>query len=155
MKLTPEAIAELKAMEDRRGRLTPHQVVEAAEPEGSALHDCFEWDDSIAGAAYRVEQARELLKRVKIELVIEDRSFRTVGYVRDPSKQQNKPGYVATLKVRVSDTAALMQAELDAISALCDRAIGLAYAKAENLPGLAEKITGIKVQVVRLANGLE
>ena len=154
MKLTPEAIAELKAIEDRRGRLTPHQVVEAAESEDSALHDCFEWDDTIAGAAYRVEQARELLKRVKIELVIEDRSFRTVGYVRDPSQHPNKAGYVATLKVRVSDTTALMQAELEAISALCDRAIGLAYVKSGELPGLAEKITGIKAQVDRLANGL-
>ncbi len=154
MKLTEEAIAELKALEDRRGRLTPAQVVETAESKDSPLHAFFEWDDAKAGAAYRIEQARELIRRVKIEVTVEDRSFRVVGYVRDPEKEPNKPGYVATMRVTARTVADMMRAELEAVSADLARVVGLADAKAEQLPGLADKIGAVKSQVDRIAASL-
>lgn len=44
------------------GMLRPADVVAAAEPDDSPLHDHFEWDDSKAGAAYRLWQARTLIR---------------------------------------------------------------------------------------------
>lgn len=154
VRLTEEAIAELKALEDRRGRLTPQQVVETAEPDNSPLHGFFEWDDAKAGAAYRIEQARELIRRVKIEVTVEDRTFRVVGYVRDPEKEPTRPGYVATMKVTARTVADMMRAELEAVSADLSRVVGLAEAKAEQLPGLAGKLGAVKVEVDRIAAGL-
>lgn len=154
MRLTEEAIAELKALEDRRGRLTAEQVVEAARPDGSALHGCFEWDDSKAAESYRIEQARELIRRVKIEVTIEERTIKTVGYVRDPDKNATEPGYQNTLKVTVRGAADVLRNELECISADMARAVGLAYAKAVELPGLAEKIIAVKAQLDRLASSL-
>lgn len=154
MRLTEEAIAELKALEDRRGRITPQEVVEAATPEDSPLHGCFEWDDEKAGAAYRIDQARELLKRVKIEVVIEDRTIRTVGYVRDTSRDVSESGYVATMKVTALAANDLLRAELQAVSADLSRVVNLAEAKAVELPGLAGKVARIKASVDSLAESM-
>jgi hypothetical protein len=48
------------------GRLTPTAVVDAARPDDHPLHSRFEWNDSIAGEAYRRTQAAELIRSLKI-----------------------------------------------------------------------------------------
>ena len=48
------------------GRLTPTLVVDAARPVGSPLHSRFEWDDTIAGPAYRLQQAGAVIRSVKV-----------------------------------------------------------------------------------------
>lgn len=60
---------QLQQVRAQYGRLTPQHVVDAARPAGSALHDRFEWDDSIAGEAYRRQQAAALIRSVRIEYV--------------------------------------------------------------------------------------
>ena len=49
---------------ENSGALTPDIVVESARPKDSPLHNCFEWDDSIAGEKYRKEQARRIIQCV-------------------------------------------------------------------------------------------
>jgi hypothetical protein len=63
---------ELKSIWDERGTLTPGTVVEAARPDDHPLHGQFEWDDKIAGSAYRCVQAAQLIRSVKIILTIEN-----------------------------------------------------------------------------------
>ena len=41
--------------------LTAEEIVEKAQDENTELHGYFEWDDSKAGALYRLQQARHLL----------------------------------------------------------------------------------------------
>ena len=155
MKMTPEAIAEIKALEDRRGRLTPEQVVEAARDENSALHDCFEWDDSTAAEKYRIEQARDLLKRVKIEIEYHETTIKVVGYVRDPEAEPGDQGYRATMRVTKRGAADMMRSELAAIVADMDRAVKLASARAADLPeGFAGMIAGLSDRVELLAEML-
>ena len=50
------------------GTLPPERVVEAARPEGSALHAYFDWDDRVAGDKWRLQQARELIRSVRISI---------------------------------------------------------------------------------------
>ena len=154
MNLSVEAVQELKVLENRAGKLTPEQVVNAAADKSSALHSCFTWDDSAAAAKWRLDEAREIIRSVRIETVIEERTIRSVAYVHDPGQEQNAAGYINTMKVRKPDVAAVIRQELNAIAALCERAIGIAQAKADAVPGVAEKIIGIKAQVVRLVDGL-
>jgi len=45
-----------------RGGLRPEYVVDASIPEDAPMHNCFEWDDQIAGKKYRIEQARTLIR---------------------------------------------------------------------------------------------
>lgn len=56
----------LDAIRAEHGRLDPGLVVDAARPEDHPLHDRFEWDDSIAGEAYRRVQAHRLIQAVRI-----------------------------------------------------------------------------------------
>lgn len=48
------------------GELTARLVVDAARPTQSPLHGRFEWDDDVAGDLYRLEQARGLIRSVKL-----------------------------------------------------------------------------------------
>ncbi len=54
------------------GIITAEHVLAQAEREDSALHDQFDWDDSVAGHKYRLIQARQLITAVRI--TTEDRT---------------------------------------------------------------------------------
>lgn len=47
-----------------KGELTPRDVVDDARNPNSPLHSYFEWDDGAAAEAYRLKQARGLIKAV-------------------------------------------------------------------------------------------
>ena len=151
MRLTEEAIQEIKKLEDRRGRLTPEQVVEAARDESSPLHECFEWDDGKAAHKYRVEQARDLLKRVKIEVEYHETTIKVVGYVRDPEAPSGDQGYRSTMRITKRGAADMMRSELAAIVADMGRAFNLATARAADLPeGFADRIADVREEVESL-----
>lgn len=57
---------QLQQVYDDHGKLTPTLVVDVARPEDHPLHERFEWDDAIAGEAWRRRQAHELIRSVKI-----------------------------------------------------------------------------------------
>ena len=50
------------------GVLNPPEVVRDAEPVGSVLHECFEWDNALAGYEHRLWQARELIRHCIVEM---------------------------------------------------------------------------------------
>lgn len=57
---------ELQSIYDQNGHLTASLVVDQARPKDHPLHDRFEWDDSVAGERWRREQARLLIRSVKV-----------------------------------------------------------------------------------------
>ena len=80
--------------------LTPEAVVEAARDPRSPLHDQFQWDDEAAGEAYRLQQARALIKRVRVDVVRADQTvIHAPVFVRSPDGGQ---GYALTQSVAVS-----------------------------------------------------
>lgn len=80
--------------------ITPEAVVDAARDQTSPLHDQFEWDDSVAGEAYRLQQARALIKRVTVSVTRADQTVvRAPVFVRNPS---GEAGYRLTQSVAVS-----------------------------------------------------
>jgi hypothetical protein len=58
-----QAIVELV---NERGLIKPHQIVDAARSEDSVLHSYFCWDDTEAAEKWREEQARQLLKSIRL-----------------------------------------------------------------------------------------
>ena len=148
MRITKDVVSTIAALEDRRGRLTPEQIVDEARPEDSILHPCFEWDDSKAAESWRIEQARDLIKRVKIMVEIEDKKIRTVAYVRDAGKEPTEPGYIALLRVTKPGARETMAEELERIGELLTRAHGIALVKQDELPRmLADKINAVNREV--------
>jgi hypothetical protein len=71
-----------------RGELTPEAVVEEARPADSDLHSRFEWDDSIAGPKYRLQQARELIRSVRVTYAVDnegrEKTVRAFSSIRTP-----------------------------------------------------------------------
>ena len=67
-KADPQVIGEaLEKIRTSHGdRLKPEDVVAAARPKSNPLHKHFEWDDSKAAEAHRANQARAIIRVVRI-----------------------------------------------------------------------------------------
>lgn len=61
-----KADAQAVATELSAIKCTPENIVEYAKDEGSELHKCFEWDDTIAGHKYRCIQAQQVVRSLVI-----------------------------------------------------------------------------------------
>lgn len=57
---------QLQSIYNSHGQLTPRLVVDLARDPEHELHSRFEWDDSIAAEKFRVEQARDLIRKVRV-----------------------------------------------------------------------------------------
>jgi len=75
----------LQQLADPHGNLDPATVVDAATPATSPLHDYFTWDDGEAADKWRIDEARQLIRRVRITVIpqpdtppIRVRAFMTV-----------------------------------------------------------------------------
>lgn len=62
--LDQAALAEIKSLQRDNARLTPVQLIEQSRSANSALHRYFTWDDTEAAHAFRVIQARQVLRVV-------------------------------------------------------------------------------------------
>lgn len=47
-------------------KITPQVVVDESRPEDAPLHSRFEWDDGVAGEAYRRQQAAHMIRSVEV-----------------------------------------------------------------------------------------
>lgn len=88
---------ELMAIYNQHGFISPDLVVTVAADEAHPLHGQFEWDDAVAGAAWRREQARQLLRTVRISFVTDEdadtdvRAFYAVLDTTSPSRYRWEP----------------------------------------------------------------
>lgn len=145
--------AELEAIKASSpgNRLTADAVVAFAQQEDSALHSQFEWDDTIAGHRYRIDQARNLIAKVKIEVRTEFNRIESVYYVRDPNASSKEQGYVSVDDLR-SDAELARDAlfnEFVAVRALLTRARNLAA-----ILGMGEKVDGLLTEVSTISRAL-
>ncbi len=60
------------------GKLTPELVLDDARSESSPIHRLFEWDDTAAAHNFRLLQAAELIRRVKVRVRISETETRSV-----------------------------------------------------------------------------
>lgn len=60
-------VEELTRIKQKHGKLQAKAVVDESRPEDAPLHGNFEWNDGVAGENWRVFQARQLIRTVKIE----------------------------------------------------------------------------------------
>lgn len=106
-----EALAEIAA--EGGGELTPHAVLEAARKPTHVLHRHFEWDDGKAAEAYRIDQARNVIRSVHVE-DSDAASGHTVAFISIADKSGTS--YRALSEVRNSadlQSRVLAQAERD------------------------------------------
>lgn len=106
---------ELERIESRE-ELTREAVLEYAKDKKSELNKCFEWDDSIAGEKYRLQQASFVLSSISI-VVSEEPKKATRMYVT--IKNEDKKTYkniVSVLENEDEYKQLLDKAERDFVS---------------------------------------
>ncbi len=108
----------------KKGRIKPSEVVQAAKDPDSPLHEYFDWDLESAANKYWEEQARRLIKSVKVVVTTETTRITAVGYVRDPEKSPAEQGYVHVSRVRTDEDMKreVMIAEFERAAAALRRA---------------------------------
>lgn len=102
-----------KIMEAQGGELTPKAVVDSARAKNHPLHPHFEWNDTLAAESYRLDQARNLIRIVRVEdTQAEDGTSRAFISVNDGDSTAYRP--LAQIK-RSADLqlAVLKQAQRD------------------------------------------
>lgn len=134
------------------GNLTPDAVLEDARSKKSPLHDCFEWDDSEAAHRYRLEQARTLIRSVRVEVTTESKTVSVVRYLRNPEVPNKAQGYADVVAIRDSSDLArdALRTELARAKALFDRAESLAVAfdMDSEIRELRERVVGMDERLV-------
>lgn len=81
------------------GRLTPEAVLADAKDKESPLHSHFTWDVKKAAHAYWLDQARALIRSVRIDMKTETTIVSTVAFIRDPGAGKGQ-GYIAVEALR-------------------------------------------------------
>lgn len=97
---------ELRRLEEEKGRLRPEDVVDAARDPSSPLHKHFEWDDAAAAHRHRLDQARSLIRRVTVEVVVRNVPLTVPQFVRDPESPAKEAGYRSTMSIRGEEDVA-------------------------------------------------
>jgi hypothetical protein len=115
---------------EKRGRLTPRDLVDAARDPSSPLHSEFEWDDGKAADDWRIEQARRLIRSVKVMVDEETVTIALPRYVRDTARENDEQGYVTVEQIRrePQNAAALLRYEFGRAATHCRRALAIAEA---------------------------
>lgn len=82
-KLNDRELSAIAAVE-RHGIVTADALVSAAASPASPLHGLFTWDDTVAAQKWRIQEAREILKTITVQVQVETRTFLVPMYVHDP-----------------------------------------------------------------------
>jgi 1,4-alpha-glucan branching enzyme len=150
MRITQAIREHLKFLE-LNGRLTPERVVHDAKRPESPLHEHFLWDVQKAAEHFWLDQARDLIRAVKVVVVINEVTVKAPYYVPDPSKNGREQGYT-TLDALRDDPVSAKQS----LIAECERAAGVLrrarlIALALNLEGQIDTVlahvAGLKSQL--------
>lgn len=132
----------IEACKDRSGRIIPGLVVAAAKNSKSVLHGEFNWNEKEAAMEHWLDRARQLIREVKLRVVIDDKTIVAPYYVSDPSREDS--AYITTISV-AKDSEIAENVLLDELK-YCERSIIRARAVASAiglLPDLERLLEGI------------
>jgi hypothetical protein len=123
----------IRSLSDANGHIEPARLVEVARDPKNLLHDEIEWDVSKAAYKYQLEQARGLIRFVKLEVEIMHETVIAPFYVLDPLRPPRSKRYLEIeAAARDEDLAlAVMEEECSRIAQAIRRAT--AAAKVLNL----------------------
>lgn len=140
------------------GTLTPKQVVDDAREPGSPLHELFEWDAAKGHEIYLLNQARAVIRSVKVTVLRSETTFKAPLYVRNPELNRREAGYVSITRLRTDAELAREQvvAEFAAATAALKRARAIAAALevSEEIDALIGEVRRVSQSVQAPASGM-
>lgn len=91
-----------KLQKAQNSPLEPETIVAAAKDAKSILHPHFEWDDAVAAEAFRVDQARELVRSLTVDISRSNLETKNVrAFVNVEAGEER--GYVSTATAMSSE----------------------------------------------------
>lgn len=126
------------------GVLTPEMIVEAAKDPASPIHEEFEWDDARAAHLHRLNQARTLIRGVRVVEHYYESSVQRPVWMRDPDQPAKKAGYIEVDTLRSDEEKArrALAQELSRVNALLMRSRSLALTL-----DMTDAIDGVLAQI--------
>lgn len=79
---------------ERMESFTPSDVVAAARPESSPLHQHFTWDDLVAAEKFRIQEARQLVNHIVVVVTVQGKQQETKAFhsiVVDSGDEESVP----------------------------------------------------------------
>jgi len=142
------AIERAIARLEKAGRLTPEAVVTAARNPKSPLHGCFTWSIRQAAQKRWLDEARELIRSVRIEVRTTEWTVEIPRYVRDPASAPRQ-GYISIGQLRTEKDVAreLIRTEMLRAQTALARAKHLAV-----VLGLSDEIARIEAAIIRVTS---
>ena len=123
---TKQKRAAIAACQDKSGSIIPSLVVAAAKNPKSVLHSEFNWNLKEAAMMHWLDRAKELIREVKLKVIIEDKTIIAPFYVSDPGRDDS--AYIKTVSVaKETDVAEMVL--LDELKR-CEVAINRARSRA-------------------------
>lgn len=99
---------ELARIYQKEQQLKPAKVVDESRPEAAPLHPVFEWDDQVAAEKHREDQARHLIRSVRVINPYDEKQERTYVHVRSLESYQ-------PVEVVLNNVSLYHEAWLDAV----------------------------------------
>ena len=143
-----EKEAAIRALE-KNGQVDPVRLIEAARNPEHPCHSDFTWDIKQAASERWRDQARELIRSVKFEVIVEDVGNPVCMYV--PSGDDDAV-FMSLPKIRSkAQASAVVLAEVAMLLGNASRAYGIALAKTNIVgAGVVAQLLAIREQVASL-----
>ena len=100
-----EAAAELERIRQKYGTLDPSLVVEESRHEENVLHKIFCWDDERAAELYRRQQARDLIRNIRVIVTNKNVEVAVRAFVNVRPAEGTYRSYMPTQEVIKNDEA--------------------------------------------------
>ena len=100
-----KAAEELERIRRKHGILKPELVVEESKSKRAVLHGCFQWDDTVAAAMYRKEQARKLINNITVIVVNENVTCKVRAMVNVSRAEDAGRSYIPITEAIHNDVA--------------------------------------------------
>ena len=100
-----DAMTELERIRGKYGILLPEDIIEESKDTDSVLHGVFTWDNEVAAIEWRKEQARCLIRNIRV--VVTNKEVKTVvrAYVNVRSSPGEFRSYQPTMEIINNDEA--------------------------------------------------
>jgi hypothetical protein len=143
----------IRSLADPNGHISPSNVIAAARDPASPIHGDFEWNVGAAAEQYWLDQARTLIRFVKVEVQIERRTVVAPYYVPDPERPANSSRYIELTVAGLNAEMArsIVIAELDRLALGIRRAqkIAAVLGLSEMLDALFDNVRTIRTAAER------
>lgn len=94
----------IATLTEKEGGITPNRLLDISRDETALLHDCFEWDDTVAAEMHRLNQARFFIRNlVCVKVDSEEKAKPTRAFINVLPAEHAKGNFKPLVKALTND----------------------------------------------------